>query len=78
MLLTLIERNGFNMTHQISYDYGNPYNEWARIVLRTTPRKQAIRLLKWWKSRSAKQVWGTKIARLKRQALRQQLFSDEN
>jgi hypothetical protein len=48
----------------------NPYLDWARIVCRLHNKKKVKQTIKWWRSKKAKQIWGTKGARLRRNALK--------
>ena len=49
----------------------NPYIPWARTVYRLLrTEKEMIKTIKWWKSKKAKLIWGTKRTRLQRNALK--------
>jgi len=50
---------------------GNPYLEWARIVRRLHSYKDTAKTIRWFKSKKAKEIWGTPGARLRRNALKE-------
>jgi len=49
----------------------NPFLDWARIVRRLHSHKDTVKTIKWWRSKKAKEIWGTKEARLRRNALKE-------
>lgn len=47
-----------------------PHQQWADGVVRDLSEKEARKLVRWWKSKDAKAMWGTDVARGKREALK--------
>jgi len=47
-----------------------PDQQWAEGVVRDLSEQEARTLVKWWKSKNAKAMWGTDRARGKREALK--------
>lgn len=46
------------------------YRQWAKDILADKTPKEQKQILKWWKSKNAKQTWGTAKAAAMREALK--------
>ena len=61
------------MARRIKTAHINPNQDWAERVVADLPEKEARRMVKWWRGKDAKNIWGTEGARHKRQAMRHAL-----
>lgn len=57
------------MARRVKLSHIDPDGVWAKEVAEMLPAHELKSLIRWWKGKKAKAIWGTDKARRKRQAL---------